>query len=229
MTICKIDALFGLSWSEEGILFGQPKGILRVSPDGGTPEVIVSAAAGEMVDAPQMLPGGKAVLFSVKKTADAWDQGQIVVQPLGGGPRKTVIDGGAVAGMFTFPPDISSTRSRPCLFAVPFNLDSYAVSGGPVSIVEGVLRGRIKADGPTAPATAHYGYSATGSLAFIPGPSATASTRCARSRAVRSDGAAAAARAAAGGLRIAACVTRRQMGCVRARGRQPMPISGCSN
>ena len=124
--------------------------------------------------APQMLPGGKAVLFSIKKTADAWDQGQIVVQPLGGGPRKTVIDGGA-AGMYVPTGHLVYAVST-VLFAVPFNLDSYAVSGGPVSIVEGVLRGRIKADGPTAPATAHYSYSTTGSLAFIPGTSATAST-----------------------------------------------------
>ena len=41
VTICTIDALFGLSWSEQGILFGQPKGVLRVSPDGGTPDVVV--------------------------------------------------------------------------------------------------------------------------------------------------------------------------------------------
>ena len=31
-------------------------------------------------EAPQMLPGGRAVLFSVKKSADALDKGQIVVQ-----------------------------------------------------------------------------------------------------------------------------------------------------
>ena len=75
VTICKIDALFGLRWSEDGIVFGQPKGILRVSPDGGTPEVIASAGADEMVEAPQMLPGGRAVLFSVKKIGRRVGQG----------------------------------------------------------------------------------------------------------------------------------------------------------
>ena len=155
-------------------MFGQPKGILRVSPDGGVPEVIVSVAEGEMVEAPQMLPGGKAVLFSIKKTADPWDKGQIVVQPLGGGTRKTVIDGGA-AGMYV-PTGHLVYAVATALFAVPFNLDSLTVSGGAVSIVEGVLRGRARAEGPTAPATAHYAYSATGSLAFVPGPSATGTT-----------------------------------------------------
>ena len=172
VTICTVDALFGLNWSESGILFGQPKGILRVSPDGGVPEVIVPIAADEMVEAPQLLPGGKAVLFSIKKTADDWDKGQVVVQPLGGGARKTVIDGGA-AGMYVPTGHLVYAVST-VLFAVPFNLDSLAVTGGAVSIVEGVLRGRVKAAGPTAPATAHYAFSATGSLAFIPGPSATA-------------------------------------------------------
>ena len=172
VTICKIEALFGLRWSEAGIVFGQPKGIMRVSPDGGTPEVIAAVAAGEMVDAPQMLPGGRAVLFSMKKAADDWDKGQIIVQPLNGGPRKTVIDGGAAA-MYVPTGHLVYAVST-ALFAVPFDLDSYTVTGGAASIVEGALRGRAKGVGPTAPATAHYDYSTTGSLAFIPGPSATA-------------------------------------------------------
>ena len=40
-----------------------------------------------MADSPQLLPGGRAVLFSVKKLNDEWDQGQIAVQMLDGGDR----------------------------------------------------------------------------------------------------------------------------------------------
>ena len=39
VTICPADAPFGISWGPDGIVFGQGgKGIMRVSPNGGTPE-----------------------------------------------------------------------------------------------------------------------------------------------------------------------------------------------
>jgi hypothetical protein len=60
-------AAFGMSWSREGILFSQgKKGILRVSADGGQPEVIISIDDG-LGWGPQMLPGGEAVLFTLAK------------------------------------------------------------------------------------------------------------------------------------------------------------------
>ncbi len=38
---------FGISWGPDGILFGQgSKGIMRVSPNGGTPEVLVRVKDG---------------------------------------------------------------------------------------------------------------------------------------------------------------------------------------
>jgi len=69
-TVCAADVLFGMSWSEHGIVFGQRgKGILRVSPAGGTPEVIVPIDSGHHAASPYMLPGGQAVLFSMKNLA----------------------------------------------------------------------------------------------------------------------------------------------------------------
>ena len=42
VTICPADNPFGISWGPDGIVFGQgSKGIMRVSPNGGTPEVLV--------------------------------------------------------------------------------------------------------------------------------------------------------------------------------------------
>ena len=218
VTICKIEALFGLSWSEDGIVFGQPKGILRVSPDGGTPEVIASAAADEMVEAPQMLPGGRAVLFSVKKSADGWDKGQIVVQNLGGGARKTVIDGGA-AGMYVPTGHLVYAVST-VLFAVPFNLDSLTVSGGAVSIVEGVLRGRVEGRGPNRAGHRPLRLFGDRLARLHPWAIGDRVDRGPRPGAVRSESRGAAARTAAGALRRAACVSRRQVGRLRARGRQ---------
>ena len=96
ITICPAQAPFGIGWDEHGIVFGQAgKGILRVSPNGGTPQVIAGVSNDQIASSPQMLPGGKAVLFSLKNLAATWDQGQVVVQTLDNGARKTLVDGGA--------------------------------------------------------------------------------------------------------------------------------------
>jgi serine/threonine-protein kinase len=57
---------YGVSWSQDGILFGQGRqGILRVSPNGGKPEQIVKVSEDEVAHGPEMLPGGRAVLFTL--------------------------------------------------------------------------------------------------------------------------------------------------------------------
>src|SRR5262249_41832900 len=55
ITICPIDVLFGMSWDESGIVFGQGnKGILRVSATGGKPEGLVSGKDNEGAGCPQI-------------------------------------------------------------------------------------------------------------------------------------------------------------------------------
>ena len=81
----------GISWAlDDTILFGQSDGILRVSANGGTPELIIPATEGEQMDGPQLLPDGESVLFSVTTATGTtrWDQAQIVVQSLATGERN---------------------------------------------------------------------------------------------------------------------------------------------
>ena len=218
VTICAQQTPFGLNWSDAGILFGQfGKGIFRVAPEGGTPEVIVPIADDEMADSPQLLPGGKGVLFSVKKTTDEWDQAEIAVQPLDGGPRKTVFKGGSAAIYVATGHLVYAVGT--VLFAVPFDLGDLTVTGGAVSIVEGVNRG-FAAGGPRAPATAQYAVSNTGSLVFVPGTRGTVARWPDRSRHLRSEDCAAAARPASRRLCRAARLARRQVGGRRAHLRQ---------
>ena len=55
-----------MNWDGGGIVFGQgPKGIMRVSANGGKPEHLVSVKDGEAAHGPQMLPDGQAVLFTL--------------------------------------------------------------------------------------------------------------------------------------------------------------------
>jgi hypothetical protein len=62
-------APWGARWeSDNTILFGQNseqgRGIFRVSGNGGTPELLVKATESGTLHGPQMLPGGRAVLFT---------------------------------------------------------------------------------------------------------------------------------------------------------------------
>ena len=55
-----------MSWGPDGIVFGQgSKGIMRVSANGGTPDVLVTRQGRRRGAGPQMLPGGQHVLFTL--------------------------------------------------------------------------------------------------------------------------------------------------------------------
>jgi serine/threonine-protein kinase len=158
----------GMSWGPDGILLGQPKGLMRLSPNGGTPEVLVAAKPGEVAHGPQMLPGGKAVLFTLAKTSsdDRWDAADVVVQLLPAGPRKTVIQGGTDARYLSTGHLVYALRG--VLFAVPFDPQLVQVSGPPVPIVEGVRQAPFGATGAV-----QFSVSANGSLVYMPGPVST--------------------------------------------------------
>ena len=96
---------------------------MRVSPNGGTPERLLGVKDGERVTAPQMLPGGQAVLFTIAPgdaVSAQWDKAQVVVQTLKPGPRKTLIEVGS-DGRY-LPTGHLVYAVGGVLYAVPFDL-----------------------------------------------------------------------------------------------------------
>jgi hypothetical protein len=64
-TLCEASFPFGISWNSDAIVFGQlSKGIMHVSPSGGSPTVLVGVKEDEGALGPQLLPGGRVVLFT---------------------------------------------------------------------------------------------------------------------------------------------------------------------
>ena len=166
VTIVPADAPYGISWGEDGIVFGQGgKGILRVSPGGGTPETLVRVEDGEEAHGPQILPGGQHVLFTLATgtARDRWDRGRIVVQSLASGVRTTLVDGGSDARYLSTGHLVYALSG--VLYAVPFDPRSLAPTGAAVPIVEGVSRATGNQTG-----AAHFSVSESGSLIYIPGP-----------------------------------------------------------
>jgi serine/threonine-protein kinase len=179
VTVCPADNPFGVSWDESGIIFGQgAKGVLRVSPNGGNPERLVTLSNDEFADGPQMLPGGQ-VLFTLAKGAaiDRWERAQVVVQSLKSGQRKTLVEGGSDA---RYLPTGHLVYARAgVLFAVSFDITRLETRGGSVPVVEGVRRssaGTVVLQGnPLITGAAQFSTSRTGSLMYVPGPVSRAS------------------------------------------------------
>ena len=141
VTLCDARNPFGASWGSDGtILYGQREGIMRVSANGGTPELIIPTETSETVHGPQMLPGGEWVLFTLTRTTGPtrWDEAQIVVQSLESGERKVLWEKGSDARYV--PTGHLLYALEDVLFALPFDVDNLEASGGSVPVIEGVRR-----------------------------------------------------------------------------------------
>ena len=169
VTICPALNPNGMSWDGSGIVFGQgAQGILRVSENGGNPEVLAAVKGGERAGRPQMLPGGKAVMFTLATGIGEWDKAKIVMQTLKSGARKTLVEGGSDARYL--PTGHLAYFQGGTLLAVPFDPSRLEVTGGPVPLVEGIWR-------TSTIGVAQFDFSKTGSLIYVPGPSFTSANR----------------------------------------------------
>ena len=83
----------GAIWGTDGnIVFHQPEGIMQVSANGGTPELLVAVSEdrrSQGIFFPQVLPDGESVLSQLGSDPE----GQIVVQSLESGERKVLFPG----------------------------------------------------------------------------------------------------------------------------------------
>ncbi len=166
LTLCQADNPYGLSWGERGIVFAQSEKsiIMRVSADGGTPDVIARAKPGELVSGPEVLPGGRFLLYSVTADAgvDRWDKARIVAHSFESGDEHTILEGGADAHYLPTGHLVYATGGA--LFAAPFDATRAKLEGPGVPVLSGVRRAN------PGTANAHYALSPAGTLAYIPGP-----------------------------------------------------------
>ena len=170
VTIAPATNPFGMSWGPDGIVFGQAgAGILRVSPAGGTPEVLVKVNEDETAGSPQVLPDGEHVLFTLAtgRAADRWEQAKVVVQSLASGERRVIVEGGSNGRYLPTGHVVYALGGS--LFAVGFDARRPEVRrGGAAPIVESVRRAPGWRQAVTG--VAHFSVSDTGSLIFVPGP-----------------------------------------------------------
>jgi Tol biopolymer transport system component len=164
LTLCDAPDDRGGSWGDGWIAFTPRPGdsaIFRVSQDGGSPAPLTTLAPGEVTHRwPQILPGGRAVLYTANAATGNYDQANIVVQPLGGGSAKVVHQGGSYGRYL--PAGHLVYVSQGGLFAAPFDVERLVTTAQAVPVVPGVA---------SAPVTggAQFSFSNDGSFAYVPG------------------------------------------------------------
>jgi serine/threonine protein kinase len=135
IALCDVGLLQGAFWYEDDtIVYGQnPGDIMRISANGGTPESLVKAKS-NYLGYPQILPGGKSVLYTTINNASL--QGKIMVQSLKSGETKELF-AGFIAAYVPTGHIVYGSPNTNVAFAIPFNLDRLEVKGGGVPVLEG--------------------------------------------------------------------------------------------
>jgi eukaryotic-like serine/threonine-protein kinase len=107
---------------------------------------------------PQVLPGGKWVLFTIWNSAQ---DSSIAVRSLVTGEQKVLLKPGTYARYSPSGHIVYGWEGN--LLAAPFDLKKMEVTGSPVKVIEGVMMQEARG-------AAHFSISENGSLAYIPGP-----------------------------------------------------------
>ena len=168
LVLCEVVSPWGVTWSTDNtILIGQgPAGIWRVSGDGGTPERIIAVEDGQSAAAPQLLPDGRTVLFTLAGSGN-WNEAHLVVQSLGDGARQTLITG--TDGRYLHSGHLVYAL-RGTVLAVPFDVSALKTIGGPVSLLEEVWQGQ-------ASGAAQFAVASAGTLVYVPADTAAPQSR----------------------------------------------------
>ena len=119
---------------------GSFSGILRVAAAGGVPEpvtTVLDTALETYHTWPQVLAGGKLVLFTAMGPGALWEDAKIVVQDLETGERTTVAEKGTY-GRYIPTGHIVYAQATGTLLAVPFDLARREVTGTPFPVESGV-------------------------------------------------------------------------------------------
>jgi serine/threonine-protein kinase len=156
---------YGLSWEPDGTLYyGQPRGIWRVSANGGTPELVIELGTGETPFGPQLLPGGEWLLFTLAATggANRWNEADIVVQSLATGERRVLRSGGH-DGRYVATGHLTYVFEN-VLFASAFDARTLELDDQRVSLIQGVQTAT-----PPLGGSGFYAISNDGTLVFVPG------------------------------------------------------------
>jgi serine/threonine-protein kinase len=165
--LCEAQMNRGASWGPDDVITFAPTlfgGLMRVSAAGGSSELVASpdASKGERSYRwPEILPGGKAVVFVIAEAKDVgfFTQSKIAVERLDTHERKILPVQGTYPHYSPSGHLLFAREGR--VFAVQFDVNRLEVTGQPVPVLDGVK---------TSPnsGVASFMVSDSGSLVYLP-------------------------------------------------------------
>jgi Tol biopolymer transport system component len=171
ITLCDAPAFRGASWGENGVIVAalQSAGTLSlVKENGGEPTPFLPFSSGVRQRGPQVLPGGKTVIFSDSVSGADWDNGTIQAVSFKELKPKVLIKGGYF-GRFVPTGNASGGHlvymSHGTLWAVPFDPDRLEISGTAAPLLDDVA-------GNSGGGEASLDFSRTGVFAYVSGTDA---------------------------------------------------------
>ena len=133
----------------------------RIPAAGGLPEPFLSVREGEISRRwPQILPNGKALLYTTTRTAGSYDDGTIVAEALPKGEGKTLVRGGYFGRYL--PSGHLVYMHQGTLFAVAMDQDRLETHGQPKPVLEHVA-------GNSGLGFGQFAASAADAFVYVPG------------------------------------------------------------
>jgi len=141
VTLCDAPAGRGGSWGEDGQIVAALEtqtGLSLVPSEGGKAVPLTTLAPGEQSHRwPQVLPGGKIVLFTLSTTIENYDEASISALSLADHTWKIVLKRAGLYPRYV-PSGHLMYVTKGTLFAMPFDLARLEVRGQPAALVEGI-------------------------------------------------------------------------------------------
>jgi Tol biopolymer transport system component len=179
VTLCDATNGRGAHWGDDGMIVFQPANtgtgenrgatLLGVSSAGGEPKAVTSAHPEDESSQrwPQVLPGGRFVMYTAPRSAGNYVDANVNVQSLADHTRKTLVRGSYFARYV--PSGHLLYMQQSTMFAAPFDLARLEVAGQAASVLEHVTVN-------TTVGTGHFSVSNTGTLVYLGGPDLGGST-----------------------------------------------------
>jgi Tol biopolymer transport system component/predicted Ser/Thr protein kinase len=142
VALCDAPLGRGGSWGEDGTIIAASNNsasLSRIPSAGGAPAPVIQLAPGEATQRwPQILPGGKAVLFTSHTSTAGFDGANIEVITLADHRRKTLQRGGTFGRYLPASqgPGHLVYINKGTVFAVPFDPEKLEARGAPSPVLE---------------------------------------------------------------------------------------------